>query len=192
MRETGAVTTLPSSEVVVAPESSVPSGASTWIAPGDTVTAWLNRSRISCGGVSSRDCVTGCELSRITCPSAAFGASSVRSAQRRRARLTAHSPRTGRRSSRSPGRRIGARPAGRTSSQTPRATRPDADGAPARAGRAPRRRASSQSRGGETQTASTASRSARARGTRRPRRGARLPERATTRGSSSFPRTSAS
>ena len=41
------------------------------------MTGWLKRSRISVGGVSTRDCVTGSELCSVTCAKAADGASSA-------------------------------------------------------------------------------------------------------------------
>ena len=77
------------------PRARVPSGASTSIAFEVIVTGWLKRSRTSVGGVSTRDCVTGSELMRVTCASAADGARSAhehRDERGRRLRLTGRPP----------------------------------------------------------------------------------------------------
>ena len=115
-RETGATTTYPSSSVRAVPETTVPSGASTSMAFAEMVTGSLKRSRTAVGGVSTRDCVTGSELRRLTWASAADGATSAHSITKRRTRLrvTVRSTRSDRRWERRPDRRRGGRRAART------------------------------------------------------------------------------
>jgi hypothetical protein len=58
-RDTGAVTTRPSVDTRDLLESTVPSGARTWIALDVAVTDVLNRSWTSVGGTRTVDCVSG-------------------------------------------------------------------------------------------------------------------------------------